>query len=115
MKEQLEKDLRKYKWFIVWSVLGFIFSLVFVVYFFMQNDNRSWGFVAILAADIYELQRDIRRYHSTSVICVLTSFPKSPLKKPVTASQDVSASVESSITATSVSDKILLIMFSFLL
>ena len=65
MKEQLEKDLRKYKWFIVWSVLGLIFSLVFVVYFFIQNDNRSWGFVAILAADIYELQRDIRRYRET--------------------------------------------------
>lgn len=65
MKEQLEKDLRKYKWFIVWSVFGLIFSLVFVVYFFIQNDNRSWGFVAILAADIYELQRDIRRYRET--------------------------------------------------
>ena len=66
MKEQLEKDLRKYKWFIVWSVLGLIFSLVFVVYFFIQNDHRAWGFGAILAADIYELLRDIKRYKETT-------------------------------------------------
>jgi len=65
MREELEKDLRKYKWFVVLSVLGLIFSLVFIVYFFMQNDNRLWGFGAILAADIYELQREIRRYRET--------------------------------------------------
>lgn len=65
MKEQLEKDLRKYKWFIVLSVLGSLFSIVFIVYFFMQNDNRLWGFGAILAADIYKLLRDIRRYRKT--------------------------------------------------
>lgn len=62
MRESLEKDKRKYKWFIVLSVLGLIFSLVFIVYFFLQNDNRLWGFGAILAADIYELLRDIKRY-----------------------------------------------------
>ena len=65
MMEELEKDLRKYKWFIVLSVLGLIFSLVFIVYFFIQNDNRLWGFGAILVADIYELQREIRRYRET--------------------------------------------------
>ena len=67
MKEQLEKDLRKYKWFIVLSVLDLIFSLVFIVYFSLQNDTRSWGFVAILAADVCELLRDIRRYRETKV------------------------------------------------
>ena len=44
------------------SALGLIFSVVFIVYFFIHNDNRLYGFGAILIADIYELRRDIKRY-----------------------------------------------------
>ena len=62
MRKELEKEVRKYKCLIILSILGLIFSLAFIVYFFIQNDNRLLGFGVILAADIYELQRDIRRY-----------------------------------------------------
>ena len=37
MKEQLEKDLRKYKWFIVWSVLGLIF--IRSVFFYTERQS----------------------------------------------------------------------------
>ena len=57
-----EKEIRKYKCFIILSILGLIFSIVFIVYFFIHNDNRLYGFGAILFADIYELQRDVTRY-----------------------------------------------------
>lgn len=67
MKEQLEKDLRKYKCFVILSILGLIFSIVFIVYFFLNNDNRLYGFGAILLADIYELLRDVKRYKETKV------------------------------------------------
>lgn len=63
--EQLEKEMRKYKCFVILSILGLIFSLVFFVYFLINNDNRFWGFGALLLADIYELQRDIKRYKDT--------------------------------------------------
>ena len=61
-KGQVEKEIRKYKWFIFISILGLIFSVFFIVYFYIHNDNRLAGFGAILLADIYELQRDVRRY-----------------------------------------------------
>ena len=65
MREELEKDLRKYKWMIVGSVLGSSLSLSIAVRLFTQNDHRAWLFVAILVAEIYELLRDIRRYQET--------------------------------------------------
>ena len=61
-KGQIEKEIRKYKWFIFISILGLIFSIFFIIYFYINNDNRLVGFGAILFADIYELQRDVRRY-----------------------------------------------------
>ena len=61
-KGEVEKEIKKYKCFILLSILGLILSIVFIVYFFIHNDNRLVGFGAILLADIYELQRDIRRY-----------------------------------------------------
>ena len=62
MNGEIQKKIRKYKCFIILSILGLIFSISFIVYFFIQNDNRLYGFGAILLADLYELQRDIRRY-----------------------------------------------------
>ena len=61
-KVDAEKESKKYKSFIILSILGLIFSVVFIVYFFIHNDNRLYGFGAILIADIYELRRDINRY-----------------------------------------------------
>ena len=61
-KVDAEKESKKYKSFIILSILGLIFSVVCIVYFFIHNDNRLYGFVAILIADIYELRRDIKRY-----------------------------------------------------
>lgn len=61
-KSEVEKEIRKYKWFIFISILGLIFSIFFIIYFYINNDNRLVGFGAILFADIYELQRDVRRY-----------------------------------------------------
>ena len=65
MREELEKDLRKYKWMIFGSVLGLDLSLTLAVRLFKQNDHLAWLFVVILAADIYELYRDIKRYRET--------------------------------------------------
>ena len=62
MNEEIQKKVRKYKCFVILSILGLIFSVSFIVYFFIQNDNRFYGFGAILLADLYELQRDVRRY-----------------------------------------------------
>ena len=61
-KGQIEKEIRKYKWFIFISILGLIFSIFFIVYFYIHNDNRLVGFAAILLADIYQLQREVSRY-----------------------------------------------------
>lgn len=61
-KVDVEKEIKKYKSFMILSTLGLIFSVVFIVYFFIHNDNRLYGFGAILIADIYELRRDIKRY-----------------------------------------------------
>ena len=65
MREELEKDLRKYKWMIFGSVLGLDLSLTIAVRLFKQNDPLAWLFVVILAADIYELYRGIKRYRET--------------------------------------------------
>ena len=61
-KSEVEKEIRKYKWFIFISILGLIFSIFFIIYIYINNDNRLVGFGAILFADIYELQREVRRY-----------------------------------------------------
>ena len=47
-KVDVEKEIKKYKSFIILSTLGLIFSVVFIVYFFIHNDNRLYGFGAIL-------------------------------------------------------------------
>ena len=62
MNGESQKKVRKYKCFVILSILGLIFSISFIVYFFIQNDNRLYGFGVILLADLYELQRDVRRY-----------------------------------------------------
>lgn len=62
MKEQLEKDLQKQKKIIVLAGLGLIFSIAFVVYYLLQKDNKFWGFVVVLAIDLYELPKEIKKY-----------------------------------------------------
>ena len=62
MKEQLEKDLKRHKWGVILSVLGFFCSLALTVVFFLQKDRQAWAFLAILAIDIYELPKEIKRY-----------------------------------------------------
>lgn len=62
MNEQLEKDMKRHKWGVILSILGFICSLVLTVVFFIQKDRQAWLFVAILAIDLYELPKEIKRY-----------------------------------------------------
>ena len=62
MNEQLEKELKKYKRVIVLSIFGAIFSIAFVVYYLLQNDNRFLMWLAILGLDLFELQKDLKRY-----------------------------------------------------
>lgn len=62
MKEQLEKDLQKQKKIIVLAGLSLIFSIAFVVYYLLQKDNKFWGFVVVLAIDLYELPKEIKKY-----------------------------------------------------
>ena len=62
MKEQLEKDLQKHKKVIILSVLGFFASVLLVVYYYLQNDNRFIAFILVLGIDIYELQKEIKQY-----------------------------------------------------
>ena len=58
----IHKEIKKYKAFIIISILGLILSVGCIIYFFINNDSRLWGFGAIALADIYELQREIKRY-----------------------------------------------------
>lgn len=62
MKEQLEKDLKRHKRGVILAVLGFFCSLILTVVFFLQKDRQAWAFLAILAIDIYELPKEIKRY-----------------------------------------------------
>ena len=65
MKEQLEKDLKKHKKILVLSVLGLIFSALFVVIYYLQNDKTFIAFIGVLAIDIYELNKELKRYKET--------------------------------------------------
>ena len=65
MNEQLEKELKKQKKVLILCALGLVFSVLFIVVFYLQNDKRFIGFIAILAVDIFELSKQMKLYKKT--------------------------------------------------
>ena len=62
MREQLEKEFKKQKTVVTLEILGLIFSVLFIVVFFLQKDNNLWFFLAAIALDIVELPNSIKKY-----------------------------------------------------
>ena len=62
MREQLEKEFKKQKTVVTLEILGLIFSVLFIVVFFLQKDNSFWFFLAATALDIVELPKSIKKY-----------------------------------------------------
>ena len=62
MKEQLEKDFKKVKKVIILEILGLFFSILFFVLFYLQKDNRYMTFIAVVALDIFDLQKNLKTY-----------------------------------------------------
>ena len=62
MKKDLSKELKKQKSVVVLCVLGLVFSILFIAFYYLQNDKTFWTFVAVLVIDLIELPIEIKRY-----------------------------------------------------
>ena len=62
MKKDLSKELKKQKSVVTLCAVGLVVSILFGVFFYLQNDKSFWTFVAILVLDLIELPLEIKKY-----------------------------------------------------
>lgn len=62
MKKDLSKELKKQKSVVTLCAVGLVVSILFGVFFYLQNDKSFWTFVAILVLDLIELPIEIKKY-----------------------------------------------------
>lgn len=55
-------EVKKYRRYLIFGIIGLIFSIAVILYFHATNDSRAAGFYVIAAADIVEIARDAKRY-----------------------------------------------------
>lgn len=55
-------ETKKYRRYLIFSIIGLIISIAIIAYFHATNDSRVGGFYVIAAADIIEIARDVKRY-----------------------------------------------------
>ena len=62
MKKDLSKELKKQKSVVTLCAVGLVVSILFGVFFYLQNDKSFWTFVAILVLDLIELPLEVKKY-----------------------------------------------------
>ena len=62
MKKEINKELKKQKTVVTLCAVGLVVSILFGVFFYLQNDKSFWTFVAILVLDLIELPLEIKKY-----------------------------------------------------
>ena len=62
MKKEISKELKKQKSVVTLCAVGLVVSILFGVFFYLQNDKSFWTFVAILVLDLIELPLEIKKY-----------------------------------------------------
>ena len=62
MKKDLSKELNKQKSVVTLCAVGLVVSILFGVFFYLQNDKSFWTFVAILVLDLIELPLEVKKY-----------------------------------------------------
>jgi membrane protein YdbS with pleckstrin-like domain len=62
MEKDLSKELKKQKSVVTLCAVGLVVSILFGVFFYLQNDKSFWTFVAILVLDLIELPLEIKKY-----------------------------------------------------
>ena len=62
MKKDLSKELKKQKSVVTLCAVGLVVSILFGLFFYLQNDKSFWTFVAILVLDLIELPIEIKKY-----------------------------------------------------
>jgi hypothetical protein len=62
MKKEINKELKKQKSVVTLCAVGLVVSILFGVFFYLQNDKSFWTFVAILVLDLIELPLEIKKY-----------------------------------------------------
>ena len=62
MKKEINKELKKQKSVVTLCAVGLVVSILFGVFFYLQNDKSFWTFVAILVLDLIELPLEVKKY-----------------------------------------------------
>ena len=62
MKKDLSNELKKQKSVVTLCAVGLVVSILFGVFFYLQNDKSFWTFVAILVLDLIELPLEVKKY-----------------------------------------------------
>ena len=62
MKKEISKELKKQKSVVTLCAVGLVVSILFGVFFYLQNDKSFWTFVAILVLDLIELPLEVKKY-----------------------------------------------------
>ena len=62
MEKDLSKELKKQKSVVTLCAVGLVVSILFGVFYYLQNDKTYWTFVAILVLDLIELPLEVKKY-----------------------------------------------------
>jgi membrane protein YdbS with pleckstrin-like domain len=62
MEKDLSKELKKQKSVVTLCAVGLVVSILFGVFYYLQNDKTYWTFVAILVLDLIELPLEIKKH-----------------------------------------------------
>lgn len=62
MNEQFEKEFKKHKKIVILTGLGIIFTALFTVIYFLENDKTYIAFIILLIIDIFEFIKEIKIY-----------------------------------------------------
>ena len=56
------KEARKYRNYIIFSVFTLIISIVCIIYFYKVGSSKMYAFILFAALDLLELIKDIGKY-----------------------------------------------------
>lgn len=56
------KEAKKYRNYIIFSVVTFIISIACIIYFYKSGSNKMYAFILFAALDLMELIKDIGKY-----------------------------------------------------
>ena len=56
------KEVKKYRNYIIFSTVALIISIVLIIYFHESDPNKVYAFILFAAMDLMELIKDIGKY-----------------------------------------------------